>query len=290
LPKEMPLAAKATTSGKAAASKATTSSKTAAAAAPPKKKPAKASGKPKLAAPFSLSFLDEVELAEPTGDPEHDLLMSREMLLAQQLALERKQVERLKADFNYNLDLLRERDAELEKYDCETASLRAELERRAAATSAAVAEAKATGRRVEAERKRAVGLQSELDDAERKTRESSSASEQHAAEMARVRSEAEAALAQRSEALVEATKAQAVLATKSHELATTRNELQLRLDQQSRQHAEAEERWQSSLADERSQAAARAHEARAEAARAASSLQEQVEKLQAELAESSRST
>ena len=34
-------------------------------------------------------------------------------MLAQQLALEQKQFERLKSDFKYNLGLLRERDAEL---------------------------------------------------------------------------------------------------------------------------------------------------------------------------------
>lgn len=51
-------------------------------------------------------------------------LRNREALLTQQLQLEQQQFERLKQDFAYNLSLLRERDAELERYDLEAAALR----------------------------------------------------------------------------------------------------------------------------------------------------------------------
>jgi hypothetical protein len=44
---------------------------------------------------------------------------SRETLLAQQLVHTQHQFERLKQDFTYNLQLLRERDAELERNDQE---------------------------------------------------------------------------------------------------------------------------------------------------------------------------
>ena len=53
---------------------------------------------------------------------------NRETLLAQQLQLEQQQFERLKHDFAYNLSLLRERDAELERYDLEAAGLRGQIE------------------------------------------------------------------------------------------------------------------------------------------------------------------
>ena len=81
------------------------------------------------------------------------------VLLAQQLAIEQKQFERLKHDFKYNLSLLRERDAELEKYDLETATLRAELEERAAVASKAAAEATLRDRQLAEERKRVASLQ-----------------------------------------------------------------------------------------------------------------------------------
>lgn len=44
---------------------------------------------------------------------------SRETVLAQQLVHTQHQFERLKQDFTYNLQLLRERDAELERNDQE---------------------------------------------------------------------------------------------------------------------------------------------------------------------------
>jgi len=50
--------------------------------------------------------------------------VARETLLAQQLVHTQQQFERLKTDFSYNLQLLRERDAELERTDLEVCQLR----------------------------------------------------------------------------------------------------------------------------------------------------------------------
>ena len=44
--------------------------------------------------------------------------------------VERRQLERLKHDFTYNLQLLKERDAELEQYDVNIVALRTELDQR----------------------------------------------------------------------------------------------------------------------------------------------------------------
>ena len=108
---------------------------------------------------------------EPLDDPEEELVKSRELLLAQQLALEQKQFERLKHDFKYNLSLLRERDAELEKYDLETATLRAELDQRAAEASKAQAEAELRDRHLVDARKKVAELTGKASDAERRERE-----------------------------------------------------------------------------------------------------------------------
>ena len=114
------------------------------------------------------------------------------MLLAQQLAIEQKQFERLKHDFKYNLSLLRERDAELEKYDLETATLRAELEERAAVASKAAAEGTLRDRQLAEERKRVASLQADVAEAERKQRELDEALGRKTSEAARLQQELDA--------------------------------------------------------------------------------------------------
>eukprot|EP00966_Prymnesium_polylepis_P188520 4368292-Prymnesium_polylepis.1 len=86
----------------------------------------------------SRPSLGRVERAHPRPEapmmqqpaPSPLLTKNREVLLTQQLQLERRQLERLKHDFTYNLQLLKERDAELEQYDVEVSAMRAELEQR----------------------------------------------------------------------------------------------------------------------------------------------------------------
>ena len=220
-------------------------------------------------------------IMEPNlDDPAEELTRSRELLLAQQLALEQKQFERLKHDFKYNLQLLRERDAELEKYDLETAQLRAELEQKASLTQKAEAESLLRQRELAEERKRTGALLDAATAAERKQRETDEALARKTAEATRLQKELDEATSQRSEALGKVDKALAETAETRQDLAGTRNELTLRLQQQQHAASEAEDQWKAALNDERSAAAQRAKTARSEAARAESALQEQIDKLQ----------
>ena len=98
------------------------------------------------------------------------LAQGREGLLVQQLQLESAQFERLKADFNYNLGLLRERDAELEKCDLEIASLRSQVETREAAEHELTRAAEDNMARACADAKRARATQEALAEAEEQAR------------------------------------------------------------------------------------------------------------------------
>ena len=227
---------------------------------------------------------------DPAEDPDTELVQSRELLLAQQLALESKQFERLKHDFKYNLGLLRERDAELEKYDLETAALRTEVERHKARYSKEKAERELKEAEVVEERAKVAALELQISDAAHEKSKVDEKLAKKAAEVTRLQAELDEATSSRSDALARAQKAEAEAAEIRQEAAGVRNELTLRLQQQQQGQAEAEESWRSALADERSQAASRAKTVRAEATRAESVLQEQIDKLQAEAAEMQRSS
>lgn len=109
--------------------------------------------------------LSAVAMSGPSEE-ENDPNRTREMLLGQQLALEQRQFERLKQDFTYNLSLLRERDAELERYDMETAAMRAELEQRTADAKRAKAEADDRDKLLADEAKHVASLQQRLRESE----------------------------------------------------------------------------------------------------------------------------
>ena len=188
-----------------------------------------------------------------------------------------------------NLALLRERDTELETYDRETATLRNQLEERAAALSAAHADGAFKERQLEDERKRAGGLKAKLAESEARARELSDQSARKGADVARLQTELDEALSQRKSALAQVGSAQGEAAERATEIASVRNELALRLQQQQQQMAEADEGWRGALQDERAQGQAKLKASRAEATREASALQEQIDKLQAELADAGRS-
>jgi hypothetical protein len=218
-----------------------------------------------------------------------DLVKSREHMLAQQLTLEQKQFERLKSDFKYNLSLLRERDAELEKYDVEMAAVRSELEQRVATIKATRAELTKSQKQLDEEQHKNALLQEEMAEGETKARAVQDQLSRKAADVARLQDELDVALKERSEALSQATKAQGEAAEKSQEVHSVRNELTLRLQILQQQLDDAEDSHRSNLAEERAQHASQAKQARSEAMREASALQEQIDKLQAEAAEQTRS-
>lgn len=218
-----------------------------------------------------------------------DLVKSREHMLAQQLALEQKQFERLKSDFKYNLGLLRERDAELEKYDVELATLRDELEQRSASNKSTRDELIKTGELLQEERRKTAGLQMEITEVEHRIHATEDQLARKAADATRLQEELDTALKERADALAQVTEAKTEVAAKAHEMQSMRTELTTRLTHVQQQMSDAEETYRSNLADERAQHATRLKQARGEATREASALQEQVDKLQAEAAEQTRS-
>ena len=205
---------------------------------------------------------------------------SREHLLAQQLALEQRQFERLKHDFTYNLSLLRERDAELERYDVESAAMRAELEQRTTAASLARSEVGERDAQLADERRKQMKLREAVQASEKRIRELSDTAERREAEAKRWAAEVETARKQRADALAAASKAKVAADEQRQDATSVRTEVQLRLQQQQQQQAEEEANQKAQLAEERAQHAAQVKAVRAEARREASALQEQLDKLQ----------
>jgi hypothetical protein len=213
---------------------------------------------------------------------------SRENLLTQQLALEQRQFERLKHDFTYNLSLLRERDAELERYDVETAALRSELEVRGQALAAARRELGERDAQLAEEKRKLQARRVEVQTCEKRIRELSDAVERREADAKRIDADLEVARKQRQEALAAASRNKAAADEQRQDATSVRTEVQLRLQQMQQERDEMETSHQNVLAEERAQRAAEVKALRAEARRDASALQEQIDKLQVELGEANR--
>ena len=213
---------------------------------------------------------------------------SRENLLTQQLALEQRQFERLKHDFTYNLSLLRERDAELERYDVETAALRSELEVRGQALAAARRELGERDAQLAEEKRKLQARRVEVQTCEKRIRELSDTVERREADAKRIDADLEVARKQRQEALAAASRNKAAADEQRQDATSVRTEVQLRLQQMQQERDEMETSHQNVLAEERAQRAAEVKALRAEARRDASALQEQIDKLQVELGEANR--
>ena len=197
--------------------------------------------------------------------------------------------ERLKHDFKYNLSLLRERDIELEKYDLEIAALRGDLERHISNGKTMQVEASSKEKRIDDERRKVAALRADVAEGEKKALQLEAQLASASSDASRLQGELDETIKERAEALASVTKSQAEVAERAQEVASVRSELQLRLQQEQHKLSEVEESWRATFSEERSQNASRAKQARTEATREASALQEQLDKLLAEAAESSRS-
>ena len=225
---------------------------------------------------------------QPTASGIDVAARNREHLLGQQLQLEQQQFERLKHDFSYNLSLLRERDAELECYDMEAAWRRSQLDQRDAGLQDAqrvIDELKSQAATAAA---RFSTMQATIVEADKQAREHRERKQRRAAELQRTEVELEEMRHQHTEACKEATRASNAAAEAKQEAASVRNELGMRLHAAQQELAEAEEGWRRVLQEERTQLEGRLKTSHSEQHRHAASLQEQVERLHAELAEAAR--
>ena len=195
----------------------------------------------------------------------------------------------LQRDFLYNLSLLRERDAELERYDLEVVVLREELEKRDAACHDMRRAWEEREAQEAADRPRVATLQARLADHEKRQRELREELGRKASELHGAAQELEALRAFKEEGQTTVVKAQQLAAERQQELASVRNELGLRLYAAQQELGEAEEGWRNALHEERAQLEARLKAGRTEAARQCGAMQEQAERLHAELANAKRS-
>ena len=135
----------------------------------------------------------------------------------------------LQRDFLYNLSLLRERDAELERYDLEVVVLREELEKRDAACHDMRRAWEEREAQEAADRPRVATLQARLADHEKRQRELREELGRKASELHGAAQELEALRAFKEEGQTTVVKAQQLAAERQQELASVRNELGLRL-------------------------------------------------------------
>ena len=213
---------------------------------------------------------------------------NREHLLGQQLQLEQQQFERLKHDFSYNLSLLRERDTELERYDMEAAALRGQLDQRDAALQEAQRAIEELETQAATAASKASAMLATIAEADKQARDHREREQRRTAELQRVEQELEETRRQRDEARKEATRASNAGAEAKQEAISVRNELGMRLHAAQQELAEAEEGCRRAVQEERAQLEARLKATRSEQQRHTASLQEQVERLHAELAEAGR--
>ena len=190
------------------------------------------------------------------------------------LALARRRFERLEHDFRYNLDLLHERDTELDRCAADAAAKKEELEGLAASLAAARAEITQHSEQSKAQAEQIGALQAASD----------------------VQAQCERKLTERLEQLkVELEQsgnataaAQAALSEQQQDAERSRGELQRRLSQQ-RQQAEVTERLlKDAAAEERAQLLGALKAARAEAAREAAQLRQQLEEAAEKACEAAR--
>ncbi len=251
---------------------------------------------PPARSPPQQAIPDQSPSATRLGTAQHGLAVhlggpvdaGRETLLAQQLALEQAQFERLKHDFTYNLSLLRERDAELEKYDVDNAAMRETVEQHASANARLKDEMKEYERRALTEFRRSSELEIQVAEAARLRRGFEEAAERAEAEAHRLSQELDAARAHRADAELNASRAQTEAHERGQEVAAVRNELQMRIQMLQRQQAEAEDGWRAALAEERSAIESRHRTERADSARQIKAMVDQNERHQVELAEAVR--
>ena len=190
------------------------------------------------------------------------------------LALARRRFERLEHDFRYNLDLLHERDTELDRCAADAAAKKEKLEGLAASLAAARAEITQHSEQSKAQAEKIGALQAASD----------------------VQAQCERKLTERLEQLkVELEQsgnataaAQAALSEQQQDAERSRGELQRRLSQQ-RQQAEVTERLlKDAAAEERAQLLGAVKAARAEAAREAAQLRQQLEEAAEQACEAAR--
>ena len=213
---------------------------------------------------------------------------NREHLLGQQLQLEQQQFERLKHDFSYNLSLLRERDTELERYDMEAAALRGQLDQRDAGLQEAQRGIEELESQAATAASKASAMLAAIAEADKQARDHREREQRRTAELHRVEEELEETRRQRDEARKEGTRASNAGAEAKQEAISVRNELGMRLHAAQQELAEAEEGCRRAVQEERAQLEARLKANRSEQQRHTASLQEQVERLHAELAEAGR--
>lgn len=212
------------------------------------------------------------------------LTKNREHLLAQQLQLERRQLERLKHDFTYNLQLLKERDAELEQYDVEVSALRTELEQRDARARETKRLAEESAAKLTRVDDRVASLEAANTESEAQKADLREQLGRRVAEATRLQEEVDELRKARTELQAGLAQAQRLATEQAQEVALVRSELSSRLAAAEKELVESEATWRGAVAQERAQQEERLKSLRTSTQKHADALQEQVEELQSQLA------